>query len=348
MTSICRNARYDTLTMLLACAALASLTITRTRLRLAVLGLIGFSFPWAGIQLLPFVAAIGLVTLVCIRPIPRKELISLGIGITTGAVSVCLLYLAKGTFPIFLASALGHGVYFKTENHGFFAKIFSLPSAFVGNPLELWQTDRMDYSSTIVLALVIAFSIFEFCRSRKLSMPAVFGLGVSFMVPVTMHLAAHFRIYYRWMAFIPCSICLLMLAERHWNSLSKRFRIAFVVACSIACLIGLPVRLAYLALHGKERNYASLKALISEQVQPSDHIYTNSSAYFAAIAKSKFVFSGGYLSCMTPSEKSEVNLLILSPETVDGVQEKIPGSWQKVGELNFRKPGGLNCVIYRR
>jgi hypothetical protein len=351
MTFMYRNARYDALGVLLVSIVFIFLTAPSVRLSRVGILITGIFFPFAGLQLLPFILAIGLATLISVRPAPTRPLISLALGCSVGTVLLCALYLAQGTFGIFVQSALGCGVYFKTDSIGYFSKLISLPSAFLGNPFELWQTDRMDYSSLIVFLLILLLALTDYHRSRLISYPARFALLVSILVPLFMHLSAHFRIYYRWMTFIPCCICLLMILERLWNYISWRFRIVIVMALIGAMIIGLPARLAYFALSSGERNYATLKSLVAHEILPSDRIYSNGPAYFAAIAFNPHVLSEGYLLRMTPEEKNQITLLAVSPDKFDEVQAHIPGPWIKACELLPRSSailGGYRVAFYRR
>ena len=350
MTFMCRNARYDSLCLLLVSIAFILITVPRANLSKVGLPIIGIFLPFAGLQLLPFILIMSLVTLVIVRPAPMWPLIYLALGCSLGIALLCALYLSHGTFSIFVQSALGHGVYFKTESHRYFSKLFSLPNAFLGNPFELWQTDRMDYSSLIVFVLILLLSFTDFCRRKFASYPARFALLVSLLVPLFMHLSAHFRIYYRWMTFVPCAICLMMILEELWDSLSIKFRVAIIVALAGAAGIGLPARLAFLALHSEQRNYGSLKTLVDEKILPSDRIYSNGPAYFAAIASNPHVLSEGYLLRMTPDEISQITLLIVSPEKFNEVETRIPGPWIKTAELKPHSSssfGAYRVAFYR-
>jgi hypothetical protein len=312
--------------------------------------ILGIFLPFAGLQLLPFILIMSLVTLVVVRPAPRAPLICLALGCLLGITLLCALYLAHGTFSTFVQSALGHGVYFKTEGNRYFSKLISLPNAFFGNPFQLWQTDRMDYSSLIVFVLILLLSLTDYYRHKLVSYPSRFALLISLLVPLFMHLSAHFRIYYRWMTFVPCAICLMMILEELWDSLSIKFRIATIVALAVAAGIGLPARLAFLALYSEQRNYSTLKILVDEQILPSDRIYSNGPAYFAAVASNPHVLSEGYLLRMTPDEISQISLLIVSPEKFAEVEARIPGPWIKTAELmpQSSSPLGAYCVAFYR
>jgi hypothetical protein len=350
MTFMCRNARYDSLCLLLVSIAFILLAAASARLSKVGLLIIGIFLPFAGLQLLPFIIIMSLVTLAVVRPAPKGHFLYLAFGCSLGIAMLCALYLAHGTFGIFVRSALGHGVYFKTEGNRYFSKLSSLPNAFLGNPFQLWQTDRMDYSSLIVFLLILLLSFTDYYRRKFVSYPARFALLVSLLVPLFMHLSAHFRIYYRWMTFVPCAICLMMILERLWNSISVRFRIAIVIALAGAAGIGLPARLVFLGLYAKERNYDSLKSLVANKILSSDRIYSNGPAYFAAVASNPYVMSEGYLLRMTPDEISRITLLIVSPEKFDEVKARIPGPWIKTGELmpQSSSPLGAYRVAFYR
>jgi hypothetical protein len=350
MTFMCRNARYDSLCLLLVSIAFILLAAASAKLSKVGLLILGIFLPFAGLQLLPFTLIMSLVTLVVVRPVPRAPLICLALGCLLGITLLCALYLAHGTFSTFVQSALGHGVYFKTEGNRYFSKLISLPNAFFGNPFQLWQTDRMDYSSLIVFVLILLLSLTDYYRHKLVSYPSRFALLISLLVPLFMHLSAHFRIYYRWMTFVPCAICLMMILEKLWDSLSIKFRITIIVALAVAAGIGLPARLAFLALYSEQRNYSSLKTLVDEQILPSDRIYSNGPAYFAAVASNPHVLSEGYLLRMTPDEISQISLLIVSPEKFAEVEARIPGPWIKTAELmpQSSSPLGAYCVAFYR
>lgn len=350
MVFMYRNARYDSLAFLLVSFGFFAWSSPKNARKALWLFLAGFLAPWTGIQLLPYGATLFCLLILLQRPAPWGQIVAVSSGMAVGSTSLMLLYLYHGTLKSFIDSILGLGIYFKVANKGFGSKLLALPHAFAGNPFELWQTDRFDPSSAIILLLILGAAGFEFFRYRRFSRTTLFGVFLCLLLPVLFHILAHFRIYYRWMLFVPCTICFFVFLEKYRRDLPQVLFGVVIAAICAASLAGLPLRLLFLASSSKHRDYTAVQMAAATQIQPSDILYTDAIGYFAAVPWAKSVYSEGYLLRMTKEEKSLVTAVALGSD-FDSVLKALPGDWYKTFSLRGSSEafsGAYSLEIYRR
>jgi hypothetical protein len=350
MVFMYRNARYDALAFLLTALLFYFWSDPcRARRLSAVFGL-GFFVPWTGLQLIPyyFIACIFSVFLENKRYL--DSILSLGIGSFFGLFSLLVLYFFQGTLKLFLSAIVGLGPYFKVGDRGYLSKFESLPHAFFGDPFEFWQTDRIDPSSAILFFILIFCLIWEVARKRQASPLIIAALGLAIIIPLALHLLAHFRIYYRWMVFVPCVICVFKFLENNQLILDKKLKIFLFGGLLMSGILGLPLRILFLGLSSDHRDYTSVQNAAAAHLDSSDTVYTDAIGYFAAVPHAKNVYSVGYILRMTDAEKAGINALAIGSDK-EKVLGALSGTWTKIFDQQGSPQafsGAYSLEIYRR
>ena len=172
----------------------------------------------------------------------------------------------------------------------------------------------------------------------RLRSPLALGLLAGVFVPAFLAFAGKYARYYCWMAFIPMAAC--MAAELQSGRLGPVRKLAMPLLL-LACLAGLPARLAVTYREWRLRDPAPVNQIVAEQVRPSDWVYSEYEAYYPAKKAAGVLFLPPYAGlvpgmegrqpALTAAEREHVNLLILKPSTEQETLRFFGGRWSEVG-----------------
>ena len=318
-----RSGRPDMIGYCLCAAALWAATISSRPVRYGSLLLLGFLFPWAGMQLLPVLAlATGLI-LIFFGWRAALNGVCVGIGAAIGSVGLYVFYRSHGVWNDFLASVKLHasGEMSKVYGH---ARLNVIP--------EMLMRDR---SAPFLLLLAIILIWWCWKNRNVASMKiAGFALAAGLCIPIGMHFSGVFPIYYGWMAALP-----MTLAVCHCISLqpltSPWVKAVAFVFLSSAILVGLPMRLGVAALRLNEQPYSAADKFVASHLSSSDNVYIVYMAYYPAIRTANRIFMIRYLeNVMTPEEKHGLTALVVRPGEITGLTNELGADWKSVAEYD--------------
>jgi len=344
-----RTARYDA-TMFFICAAVFYCCSLPAfwRGRLILIALCSALLPAAGVPMLPYVCIMGLLNLAVYGFANFSLLASMAAGMIAGVAALVAFYHHFSSWHTFLEIVLpftGLGGISHSGASGLSAKIFgkapgddTIFTCFFGNPAEfLSQKTLFDYSAALLFLLVVLVSISRWSsadhKSRKFML---FMVAVTLCVPPLMHLAGHYRSFYRWMTYVPLAIAVPWLLEMQSNTADqKRFRRWLYLGMGISFFMGIPLRTLAILPHWAERSTRPLERVAAETVQSSDVVVCSYKAYFAIRPRAKLVYAYGLpargdFSREVDLPAAEVTLLCLYPEELAVVTNVIGGHWEKL------------------
>lgn len=311
-----RMGRYDALGMLLfAAAALAWIGPEGWRQRLLI-GLPAALAPFAGLQLLPAsVLYCGLLFLFQGRPAIPK-IIAVGLGLAAGVAGLYAFYASHGVWDGFRASTSAVGVI----GQGLLGKIAHLPKVYTAD-----KSTVMLFLAALLLAVVRG-------RSAWRRGPLEFGLAAAVAIPGCLQLAAKFPLYYSWMVYIPLALGVVTgtLATAA-PPVAPRARAMALAAIAVACLVGLPARLAGIVSLWPSRDPALVQEYAAEHIAPDDVVLGDFKGYYAVRARAAGFFAPTYLGIMRPDEKAAVTALLLRQEDAGRAMQVLGGPWHEAG-----------------
>ncbi|MGO9596611.1 MAG: hypothetical protein ACLP7Q_01170 [Isosphaeraceae bacterium] len=319
-----RSGRYDCLGMLLVAALALVLSFPNGRARSVALLLLAALVPWAGLQLLAYMALGGLLLVLLRGRLALLDVLTIGAGCAAGLASLFVFFLGNGVWREFVKSVA----------------ILSGARQPLGHRLvEAVSAPLSEPSSILILAALVVVLISALRRDRvQLRSTLVIGLLAGVVVPCLLALLGKYPRYYAWMAFIPMAGCLAAEIESGRASPVRKFVIPLVI---LACLAGLPARLAVTYREWSLRDPNPVDRFVAEQVRPTDWVYSEYEAYYPTKKTAAVVFLPPYagltpgMERVTPplseAEKNRLDVLILKPATRDETLRRFAGRWTMVG-----------------
>ncbi len=319
-----RSGRYDCLGMLLISGLFLTLTLRAGRPRTAGLLVIAALTPWAGLQLLPYLALLGLLVLLLRGKAALADLLTIGLGCLAGVVCLAAFFLANGV------------------GHEFLKSVSNLSGA--GRSLaERLATALVapftEPSSILVLAALGLILVSALRRGDcRLRSPLAAGLLAGLFVPCCLALVSKYVRYYCWMAFIPMAACIAaeLQSGRAWP-----VRKLVMPLLLLACAAGFPARLAVTCREWRLRDPGPVDQVVAEQVRPTDWVYSEYEAYYPAKKTAAVLFlpryaglvpgMNGQQPAISAAERDRVDLLILKPSSEQKTLQFFGGRWSLVG-----------------
>jgi hypothetical protein len=333
-----RSGRYDCLGMLLVAALFLASTIGHIRSRAMALFLIATLVPWTGLQLLPFLALVGAIALLVRWRAAFIDVCSAGAGCLAGLGALAAFFAANGVWQEFLKSVA----------------ILSGARRSLAARLVAGLQAPFTEPSSILLLLVLGLCLIAASRRRDLQLrsPIAVGLLFGLLVPCLLAMAGKYARYYCWMAFLPMAAC--VAAEWQAGRLARGGRFVAPLLL-LACLAGLPGRLAITGLEWNLRDPAAVDSTVARIVRPTDRVYSEYEAYYPAkkAAAALFLppFAGltpemeGIEPPLSAADRDSINLLILKPSTEARSLAYFGDRWRFVGRYSSlgdsERPTGL-------
>jgi hypothetical protein len=329
-----RSGRYDILGATLLSAAFLAHTISNPRPRHAVLALLGAATVWTGVQLGPATIAMGLALMIVARRSTWRSILSWGIGAAIGLAGLLTVLYALGKLRSFFAVA-------DTVAYRGATGLNRIPAA-IKNTVVSWF--RLDFSLTPLLLLL---ALYLLVRARSAVKPPsvndrplfLFGALAATLIPLLMFLVGHYPVYYSWMSFVPVAVVAAALWDRVLRDDPRRLvRGLSVAMLMLACLIGLPLRLALLSLEWKQRDYAPVERFVEENVRPGERVYCDYAPYYPVKRMAEWTFTKWYLQVISAEEANRISVLVINPEYLDEVQQALGGQWKATGAVLTPSP----------
>lgn len=319
-----RSGRYDCLGMLLVSSLFLTLTFRPSRTRRVGLFIIAAVAPWAGLQLLPYLALMGLLVLLLRGQTAIADALTVGLGCLAGVVCLATFLLENGVGHEFLKSV----------------SILSGTGRSIGERLAIALAAPFTELSSIFLLAGLALILVSALRrgEYRVRSPLAAGVLAGVFVPCFLALAGKYPRYYCWMAFIPMAAC--VTAELQ-SGRTRPVRKLVMPLLLLACAAGLPARLAVTCHEWGLRDPAPVDQIVAKQVRPSDWVYSEFEAYYPAKKTATVLFLPPYAGlvpgmkanqpALSAAERERVDLLILKPSTEEETLKFFGGRWSLVG-----------------
>jgi len=344
-----RTIRADT-TMFLVCSMVffACSLPAGWRGRYVLIGLASALLPAAGVPMIPYVGTALLINLAVYGFANLRLLVSVATGLLAGAAALALFYGHFSVLHTFLgivlsfsgAGAMGQGgtSFFQTKVFGTPYDPESLFTSFFGNPFEfLDQKTLFDYSAALLFLLVVVFSIKSWRtmpdRQRRFIVSIVF---MTLAIPPVMHLAGHYRSFYRWMTYIPLTIAVPRLLEFQAEAgAAPWLRRMMIFGMCVSVFMGVPLRTLAIIPGWRARSTAPLESVAARIAKPTDVVVCEYKAYFALRPRARLLYANGLMARgdfgkTKDLSTNEITLLCLPANTYDSVTQIIGGKWKKV------------------
>ncbi len=344
-----RTIRADT-TMFLVCAMVffACSLPAGWPGRYVLVGLLSTLLPAAGVPMIPYVGMVLLINLAVYGFANLRLLASIAAGLLGGIASLALFYRHFSVLHTFVdivlsfsgAGAMGQGgsSFLHTKVFGTAYDPESLFTSFFGNPLEfLDQKTLFDYSAALLFLLVLVLSAKSWRimsdRQRRFIVCIVL---MTLAIPPVMHLAGHYRSFYRWMTYIPLAIAVPRMLEMQVETgMTPWLRRMAILGMCVSVLMGIPLRTLAIIPGWRARSPEPLERVAARIAKPTDVVVCEYKAYFAVRPRVRLLYANGLMARgdfgkTRDLPTNEITLLCLPASTYDSVIQIIGGKWKKV------------------
>ena len=353
-----RGGRYDCLGMLIISGLFAALAINERRVRFAVEVSLAALIPWAGLQLIPYIAMMSLLLLVLRGRDAIRDIVAVAAGGVLGSLALAAFFMEHGVLNDFLSACrIQSGSRLSIAQR--LLRAVAAPSVDPSSVLLL-----------VALAIVATASII-WCEAPR-RRAAVVGVVVGAALPCAMGFVGRYTCYYSWMAFIPMAAAFATAFERPGaGRFVKRTAVAIAL---VACGLGLPARLLVVWFEWDLRDTGKVERFVTSHLRPTDQVFSIYEAYYPAKASARSVVLPAYIGeqfapdapdappgVITDDERERINVLILKPDCVERSLEFFGGQWRQVAHYEADQAGRLpllkrlnvgskpyDIIIYRR
>jgi hypothetical protein len=319
--------------MLLVALAFLSLSFRPRSVSLLLLVFCGTLMTGLGLQLAAYAGAMSGLVLVFGPRRRLPEMAALCAGCALGGVLIWWFYSQHGVWKQFVESVQHHTIANKGTEYmgataygkGFIDKVRKVP--------ELY--DDYSLAPIFALALWMAWGLRRAGRLRW-SSPLVFGIAACVLVPLGLHTVGIFPMYYFWMAFFPLLLGLCMELGQ-WLELQRgRFAGLVLAGCvGLACVIGLPRRLAVASLEWNARSYEPVMKMAEPYVAGDKLILSDFAAYYAAKQHGAVVMvMPDYFRLLTADDKARISAVIAHETDLAWLGTNFGGHWREAAALN--------------
>ena len=317
-----RSGRPDMIAFLLTTIVFAIVVADKGRLAHLRLLLASIFLPLAALQVLPYIAFLGLVGLLAAGRQFLLKVMLVGIGSAVGLFGWLAFLHSNGLLARFWGAVTGAS----STSGGISTRI-----------AEAIFGIRIDPSAHILIAVLALFVVMRVARDGlaglKLREPAVLGILLGLGVPAFVGFAGKFPIYYGWMKLAPMAICVMAAWEREtalpksWPWL-RRATVAFALLAAAAW----PLRIAVAVLEWGSRDYAPVQAFCLAHVNSADAAVCDYQAYYPIRRQAAMTFTHNYLPVMSAADRAAVSVLVLDPQNAAEVIAGIGGSRKVTAE----------------
>jgi hypothetical protein len=339
-----RTNRYDTTMFFICSLVFFACSLPAHGLgRYGIVALSSAFLPAAGLPTVPYAAALLAINLLVYRSLNVRLLTAIAAGIAAGAAGLVLFYLRASSLRPFLeivlpSTALSRQGNLARKILGTAVDPDNLFTCFFGNPTEFLNPKIMfDYSAALLFILVVLLALRVWksadAGSRKFIIHAV---AVTLLVPPTMHLAGHYRSYYRWMTYVPLCIATPRMLEIYQEKALPPLleRVALAGIC-LSLFMGVPLRSLAIVPRWSERSPKPMERVAAQISSASDITICGFKVYFAVRPHVKVLYAYGITATGEFSRtkdlpKDEITLLCVTPGDFECVTNIIGGKWTRL------------------
>lgn len=344
-----RSGRYDSLGILILSLTLLTCSLERVWIRSFLLFILGILIPWTGLQLIPYLAIISVITAFVLGKYIIPYFALVWGGILTGAGLLYAFFNSYGVWHSFVNSVRS----LSGQSLGISDRVISIARQF---PTILWKSDF----SLIILQVPLLFFVILYTLHGKIRYKSflVITFLLLILVPPGMCFAGKFPIYYSWMLLVPITIaCISSIDDSQYEQFipkPQNIKIFLISLVVLSGLVGLPARIAVTCAQWKERDYYPLESYVRENIRANDFVYSDYQCFYPARKIVEHVFFPIYLDMLTREEKTCMTVLLVSPKYADEVISKIGGKWQQISiygsdsKRNSRLAAPYFIATYRR
>ena len=319
----------------------------RPRLRAAMLCLSALLLAPGGLALGPYVGLLMLVYLAVYRFENFRLLLWIAAGALGGLALLTgyLVWAASGLKEfinlevrprIFVGAGAGtHSHYWHDSLFGAGAE--NLFYSFFGNPVEFLNKQTLfDISAFLLFLLSLIMASLTWAKidsfTRKFTL---FVLAIALIVPPALHLIGHFFYYYRWMTYMPLAILAPRLLEVAENKISMPIRRFGLLIVGLSLALGIPMHTLVVLPSWKQRSPEPAERATKSVASPADIAICDFRIYFAVRPHVERVFAYGVcdqgdFSIVKNLPTNDISLLVLPPDEVKAVTDKVGGNWKKL------------------
>ncbi len=350
-----RGGRYDCLGMLIVSGIFAALAIKRHDIRFIVEAMLAALIPWAGLQLIPYVAIMCAVLLVLRGTAAIRDVAAIVAGGLLGSLTLAAFFMGHGVWDDFLSAC--------TIQSGTRLSIAQ-------RVIRSIDALKVDPSSVLLLVALLIMTTASIMGRRHLRRStAALGVALGIGLPCAMGFLGRYPCYYAWMAFIPMSAALARAFETH-----RPGRLVYGITLALAvlaCGVGLPARMLVVWFEWDLRDASKVDTFVTKHLRPTDQVFSVYEAYYPAKASAGGVVLPAYIGepfapdaprgAITPDERKRINVLILKPDSVERSLNFFGGEWQQVAHYKADSRGRVtllerlklgskpyDIIIYRR
>jgi hypothetical protein len=334
-----RSGRYDSIGVLLCSALGAAASMAPGRARSATLVFCAFWIPFAGLQLLAFLALGFAVIFTLGGKRTLRLLVPTGIGLILGGLGLAATLKALGGWDDLRKFATSYTAPAEPGNR-FTQAFLDTLSSFGGRDPSL---------PLILVALLLVWisgrrrEAWDLLTGNRI-IPIM--LLIALAVPLEMGIIGHFPVYYSWMTALPLLIGTLALFSQ--ISRPPWLRVVAINLLLAAGAIGLPLRLLLTFHEWRQRDYARVETYVRDHIQPGEKIGADVEIFYALQDRGAVGYYPLHLPAMSPAEKAQIHVLLVSPPNFSQFQEQLGGQWEKVDSWGESPAGRWNrAPLYR-
>jgi hypothetical protein len=321
-TYIGRTGRYDATTLLVFTLYAFVWVGEAAPWRGWVLFLIGFISPFAGLNLVLFMATLQVLRLIFFRKILDLEAVRWGASVMAGVGALLFFNWQHGVIKPFIQYLSGYADFsgaVPVSNLAFTQKLFEL-----------------DWGTKFAIGLSLLATIYARAAGLiSLRSPAGFGSVAALVVPFVLWFVGKFSFHYNWMACIFSFLSLGVLIEKWLQTRDYKMAGRTVAALLVVIAIyGLPYHLFIVAMQWNSRDPARVESFVRQTIKPTDVVYADWSGFYAvhhAGCQAYFPLYFGYLD--RSAEARRINVAVIRPEDKATVLPMLGGNWQLIGKM---------------
>lgn len=322
------NNRYDAPGVALSALLFLASSISAPAIRRTCLFAGSLLLPCFGLHLAPFGGMMALLGLWLGGRSFWKDFAVIVVGLAAGLAGVFLYLYAFG-----LLAAFGRAARFDVQ---------ALEGRYSPLSMVLDGILRFQRNDVTLLAAAMGLCLLAPAVRRRASLrsPLTMGVVLAVAIPLGMTVAGRYSCMYVWMAFLPVAICSVAALE-HELAESRLGRGVMLATICLACLVGVPAKVAISATEWQARDVIRLDAFLTPYIRPDDRVYCTFTAYYPVKRLAGDVWTGCGWHAMSADEKSSLSLLIVEPrKSGEGLLPQGPAAETALAAL----PGRWNLV----
>jgi len=331
-----RSGRSDPATILLMSLLAFGYFSPPTRVSQSLLLVTAVLIPWAGLQLLPLIAALTVLAALVERRAATGKLAVVWLGVATGVAALLLFFLWNGVLGDFVASVTAHTA---GGSNSFLSSLLKGRIAF-GNRIP------KDFSAAFLFggSLATIYLSRRAGHSRE-ARPLVLGVALAFLVAFFLLLVGKFPTYYGWMISIPLAMALCVFMSR--DDLPSGVKRIALLACLGSIFVGLAPHTAAAVYNWDDRDYEKVRSLVSKVGSTEDSIFGDPAVYYAARERYWKSYFGFYERAITPSEIADLDYLIVDPRDANRLSAAFSLELERLQAENVPQRVGFLGLPYR-